>query len=1346
MPMDDTSGTSMGAPGPGAMPMASASPPSASIATAPVVSAPTAPVIAAASAPTTEEDISLQSLGAQADEQGVLEILSENGTDPITVRNLEPGDSCNDDCLHAKFEALERMQLRLNSSLEPVTDRGMLHAADSREKLVDFKGRLFKVEDVIEGRGGSDTGLIGQVNEVKPAGVSIGKLLDSTMSNLFDNLKELQKNGAQEIRLSKDKFTSKIDSVQESVDAMLKRIGNNMVVNSYGLDDAMGRRVKAATNGVAASQRSSVRDVAVVDRGIAKTGRVVDKSSAEISAGLDDAGDDIKEILSKGQAGMRTFNVNLIKDLDQMTLRERAVLNQKVKAAKRAGDIRVEQEANQMQGKLSRSSQFFNTLTADAQKNFTAEIAAAGIGLEGVGKLNDKALSDLFEKMQHGMGRLSQEDARAVLAQNRITLELQKDIGFQEELVKRMGSTDADALSKIWEALGQDSATAEKVLMMMAKGLEGDARSEANSIEADLAAVALKSREGALAFEQALSGDTTKLRNFIRELEVKLKPEVEGAGKALRNSEGVVEGNLRDVMFRKEEALKSVGHSVSGRIEKVGYENAKTRKANIERGKEALSGIMGDLSSEKSSDLKELLESLKEDDQAHNELLALIGTSSVDALKDIRYLGKAIRGSDVALTSNTVGMNRLKQQLVKLAGRGNNALGALSTLLTQMAARNEEALKTQWARSTVISADSRKDVSALLNRLVDDAKRNTTAKIPDLLRAFIQEVRDVEASSAQTKAIVAASDDDVRRLGAKLQANRAEMEISKNRLAQTMGSLLQHVDASDSKYLLDLADQSTKWSRYTSDQMKHYLDTETKALLDRSDMEGVSAQRMYATLSDIQHKLTTGDAQLDARLMSEESELTKESEAHKKKMVALGKHFIDTMGEDSEEVKDLHKKLSRVVSVNGQAIADVTRGLQHGLRNITAAMVRHGVGGIPAAGLMRLMQVKSAMGVKHDFLYGQEVLRKMVEQLRAVLRIREQAEHERRIKEHTNAIMQLVALAKRQEAERAQTEGKSDKAQEQNANQVIGVADIIHRLMVATGAVDNSELSGTRAVEGDMTNVTQHADAIVGDLRGDIAKGLEEARKAHGKGAEEVGYNLRGSVANAARKSGNLDHEMYDMSIATAQQARSDGSHLAENARDLESAAGTVAMFGHVSGNELRALSHNAHASNEAMQREIARTHGVNLDRVSRLDDVVKTFVTLTEGFMNETKETVNGIRHDLNDATRLSSEQLSHSSIGGTEIAKSATARAHAILQAIEDHRATSKTISGELRRRLTELEALSIEMDRNQIVQQNGVEAMLADAREKVVRSQGDIKKSVHDWIRDATSRYTQQLIDAS
>lgn len=54
-----------------------------------------------------------------------------------------------------------------------------------------------------------------------------------------------------------------------------------------------------------------------------------------------------------------------------------------------------------------------------------------------------------------------------------------------------------------------------------------------------------------------------------------------------------------------------------------------------------------------------------------------------------------------------------------------------------------------------------------------------------------------------------------------------------------------------------------------------------------------------------------------------------------------------------------------------------------------------------------------------------------------------------------------------------------------------------------------------------------------------------------------------------------------------------------------------------------------------------------------------------------------------------------------------------------------------------------------------------MLADAREKVVRSQGDIKKSVHDWIRvctlkpiaetksnfqDATSRYTQQLIDAS
>lgn len=31
--------------------------------------------------------------------------------------------------------------------------------------------------------------------------------------------------------------------------------------------------------------------------------------------------------------------------------------------------------------------------------------------------------------------------------------------------------------------------------------------------------------------------------------------------------------------------------------------------------------------------------------------------------------------------------------------------------------------------------------------------------------------------------------------------------------------------------------------------MKHYLDTETKALLDRSDMEGVSAQRMVGRLT-----------------------------------------------------------------------------------------------------------------------------------------------------------------------------------------------------------------------------------------------------------------------------------------------------------------------------------------------------------------------------------------------------------------------------------------------------------------------------------------------------------------
>ncbi|KAF4726279.1 hypothetical protein FOZ62_010390, partial [Perkinsus olseni] len=265
-------------------------------------------------------------------------------------------------------------------------------------------------------------------------------------------------------------------------------------------------------------------------------------------------------------------------------------------------------------------------------------------------------------------------------------------------------------------------------------------------------------------------------------------------------------------------------------------------------------------------------------------------------------------------------------------------------------------------------------------------------------------------------------------------------------------------------------------------------------------------------------------------------------------------------------------------------------------------------------------------------------------------------------------------------------------------------------------AVDNSQLSGARAAEGDMANLTQRTDAIVGALRSDIAKGIQETRKAHEGEGDEVGHNLRGSVATAARKSGNLDHEMYDMSVLTARQAASDASHLSENARDLDSAAGTVAMFGHVSGNELRALAHHAHASNEAMHQEIARTHGVNLDRVSRLDDVVHTFVTLTEGFINETKDTMNEIRHEMNDAARLSSEQLSHASFRETDVAKSATARAHAILQALEDHRATSKTISGQLRRRLNELEALSIEMDRNQIAQQNGVEAMLADAREKV------------------------------
>ncbi|KAF4730220.1 hypothetical protein FOZ62_017827, partial [Perkinsus olseni] len=155
----------------------------------------------------------------------------------------------------------------------------------------------------------------------------------------------------------------------------------------------------------------------------------------------------------------------------------------------------------------------------------------------------------------------------------------------------------------------------------------------------------------------------------------------------------------------------------------------------------------------------------------------------------------------------------------------------------------------------------------------------------------------------------------------------------------------------------------------------------------------------------------------------------------------------DTIGEDSEEVKDLHKKLSRVVAENGRAIDEVTGGLRHGLRNITAALVR------------------SALGVKHHYLYGQEVLRKLVDQFRAAMRIEEQAEEERRIKQHTYVITQLLKVAKRQESERAKAEGKSDEALEQNARQALGVADILRKLMVATGAVDNSQLSGARAAE-----------------------------------------------------------------------------------------------------------------------------------------------------------------------------------------------------------------------------------------------------------------------------------------
>ncbi|KAF4745165.1 hypothetical protein FOZ62_019219, partial [Perkinsus olseni] len=819
------------------------------------------------SAASTRKSSLRKSPEVKPDEHDLVEIINENGTDPISVRNLEPGESCNDDCLHAKFEALERMQLRLNSSLEPV-------------------------EDVIEGRGGSDPGLIGRVNEVKPAGVSIGKLLDTTMSKLFSNLQDLQKNGAREIRVSKEKYKVQIGSVQDSVNAMLKRIGNSMVVNSYALEDSMGKRLHAATSGVAATQRSSVRDANGVDRKISKAGGMVDKNTAQFTAGLDDAADDIKKLLSKGRVSIRKFNTDLLKDLDRMTSRERTLLGQRVKAAKHAEELRVEQAARQMQGRLSQSSQFFNSLTADAQRNFTAEIATAGIGLEGVNKLTDKALSDLFERMEHGVGRLSREDARAVLAQHKISVELQKDIALQEELTKRMSSSDADALSKIREALGQDSATAEKVLMLMAKSLEGETRHEANSIEADLAAVALKSRQGALAFEQALGGDTAKLQHFIRELELKLGPQMYGAGKALRDSEGVVEGNLRDMVFRKEDSLKGMSRGITGRISGIGREAAKSKRARIERGKETLKGIMEELSVEKSSDLHELLGDLQRDEQAHNELLALVGGSSVDSLKAIRHLATAIRGTGTALGSGTAGMDRLKNGLMKLAGRGDRELGALSTLLTQMAARNEAALKTQWAQSTMEFDDSRRDVGALLHRLVKEAKGNTTAKIPELLRAFVKEVQGIEASTADIRAIVAASDDDVRRLGAKLRANRAGIEISRNELKQTMGSLLQHVDASDSKYLIELADQSAKWSRYSSDQMKHYLDTETKALLDHADMEGVSADRIYTALSNIQHKLSTGDAVLDARLMAEESELSKESKAHKKKMMALGKHFI----------------------------------------------------------------------------------------------------------------------------------------------------------------------------------------------------------------------------------------------------------------------------------------------------------------------------------------------------------------------------------------------------------------------------------------------------------------------
>merc|ERR1711923_159140 len=98
-----------------------------------------------------------------------------------------------------------------------------------------------------------------------------------------------------------------------------------------------------------------------------------------------------------------------------------------------------------------------------------------------------------------------------------------------------------------------------------------------------------------------------------------------------------------------------------------------------------------------------------------------------------------------------------------------------------------------------------------------------------------------------------------------------------------------------------------------------------------------------------------------------------------------------------------------------------------------------------------------------------------------------------------------------------------------------------------------------------------------------------------GESSEAIEAEMHKQEASEKRKVDMMNSEIKDDAKQAFNDQNAAREKVAANQDDLQSTEAQVAYVGHVSGNELKALAHAAHASNDDMIHSIGAGRGVAL-------------------------------------------------------------------------------------------------------------------------------------------------------